>query len=185
MKTHVALLASLVVALVAAAQTAPPPATSSGSRTRIVLPDDPPATKAGDKSATGKSADAAKKDGKAAPKSAKKEEPKIEGLEIPRGGDRGFLGLQMVNSTFKLSFYDKAKKPMNVDAARAVVRWDPKYKVGQDRVVLNPSDDGKSLTSPKNIRPPHQFKLFITLLKSAAEDAEPTAGETFVVDFKG
>ncbi len=119
----------------------------------------------------------------AASAAKKKEEPpaKIEGTTIPRG--KKFLGIQIVNGTFKLSFYDEKKKPVTADAARAVLRWDPKYKVGKERLLLSPSEDGKSLTSPKTVRPPYNFKLFITLLNDAT-DAEEPVGETFVIDFQ-
>lgn len=119
-----------------------------------------------------------------AAKAVKKEEPppKIEGITIPRG--KNFLGIQIVNGTFKLSFYDEKKKPVPPDVSRAVLRWDPKYKVGKERLLLGPGEDGKSLSSPKNIRPPYNFKLYITLLKEASEAEEP-AGETFVIDFTG
>jgi hypothetical protein len=122
--------------------------------------------------------------GKAPPgKEAKKDEPpaKIDGQEIPRG-DR-FLGLQVVNGVFKLSFYDAKKKPVPPDVARAVLRWDPKYKVGQERTVLNPGGGINSMTSEKAVRPPYNFKLFITLLKQATEGEDPV-GETIVIDFR-
>jgi hypothetical protein len=113
----------------------------------------------------------------------KKEEPppKIEGITIPRG--KGFLGLQLVEGTFKLSFYDEKKKPAAVDVARAALRWDPPYKRGREFVVLTPGADGKSLSSPRIIRPPHNFKLFITLLRDGVADEDPAA-ETFVIDFQ-
>ena len=114
--------------------------------------------------------------------SAQAEEPaKIEGMEIPRG--TGFLGLQIVDSTFKLSFYDAEKKPVPPDVDRAALRWDPKYKVGEERVVLNLSADGKSLSSPKNIRPPYLFKVYMTLVREAAPGTPPV-NETMVVDFR-
>ncbi len=114
--------------------------------------------------------------------SAHAEEPaKIEGVEIPRGD--GFLGIQIVNSTFKLSFYDAEKKPVVPDVERAALRWDPKYKVGEERVVLNVSADGKSLSSPQNIRPPYLFKLYMTLVRDAAPGTPPI-NETMVVDFR-
>jgi hypothetical protein len=112
------------------------------------------------------------------------EAARIEGVEVARGS--GFLGVQIVGGTFKISFYDAKKKPIAADAMRAVLRWDPKYKVGSERVVLNRTEDGLALASPRNIRPPYLFKLYITLLKSAAEgDSAEAAGETFVIDFRG
>ncbi len=120
---------------------------------------------------------------------AKKAEavPKIEGMEIARGA-KGFLGLQLVGGTFKLSCYDMKKKPVAPDVARAMLRWDPKGKVGQERLVLN--RDGMALSSPRPVRPPYVFKLFITLIPEGAAtgdgaDAAAAAGETIVVDFKG
>ena len=116
-------------------------------------------------------------------KAGKKEEPppKIEGMEIPRGS--GFLGLQIVNGVFKLSFYDAKKKPIPPDVARVVLRWDAKYKVGKERVVLAPGGGVNSMTAEKIVRPPYLFKLFMTLLKEASEGDDPV-GETIVVDFR-
>ena len=158
MKTTLALLAVLGLMLSAAAQSAP-----SGK----AAPDS--------KAAPGK----ADSDGKAGKKD---EAPKIEGMEIARG-NRGYLGLQIVNGAFKMSFYDAKKKPTAPDVARALLRWDAKYKVGQERLVLNPGGDGTSLAAPKTIRPPYNFKLFITLVKDATENEEPV-GETHVIDFR-
>jgi hypothetical protein len=155
MKTLLALLCSLVVVGSTSAQTPAPPPPGYPGKTE---------TK------------------KAEPEPAKKEPAKIEGIVVARG-EKGFLGVQMVNGTFRIAFYDVKKKPVEVDVTRAVLRWDPKYKVGQDRVVLNRSDDGKALVSPRNIRPPYNFKLFITLLKEAT-DAEEPVGETHVIDFR-
>lgn len=127
---------------------------------------------------------AAPKSGPAAKGAAKAEEPpaKIEGMEIAREGDRGFLGIQIVDSTFKLSFYDAKKKPIDPDAVRALLRWDPKYRSGDERVVLNL--EGKALTSPRHIRPPYNFKLFITLLSAPAGGGDPVASEHHVIDFR-
>lgn len=118
------------------------------------------------------------------PLAAKKEEPaRIEGIEVARAGG-GFLGVAIVEGTFKISFYDDKKKPVKANVVRALLRWDPKGKIGQERVVLNLSADGKALTSPRTIRPPYVFKLFITLLQEAVESAEPVAGESYTIDFR-
>ncbi len=123
--------------------------------------------------------------GKKGDASAKAEPAKIEGIEVARGA-AGFMGVQIVGGTFKISFYDAKRKPIATDIVRAALRWDPKYKVGSERVVLNRTEDGLALTSPKNIRPPYLFKLYITLLKSASEgEAVEGAGETHVIDFRG
>lgn len=95
----------------------------------------------------------------------------ITGIEIARSNG-AYLGLALENGKFKLSFYDEKKKPVPVDVVRATARWDPKYKVGQEHAVLNPSADGMALESPKYVRPPFNFKIYIALLKEKEEDNE-------------
>jgi hypothetical protein len=122
---------------------------------------------------------------KSAGTAKKAEPPQIRGVEVARAG-KGFLGVQIVDGTFKLSFFDEQKKPVAPDAVRAVLRWDPKYKVGKERVLLTADGDGVSLSSPRTIRPPYQFKLFITLIKEAKEtpDTDEPVGESYTIDFR-
>ena len=185
MKTLLALVCSLMISASGMAQAAAekPAATESETSPDTVKKTAPkapvritPATKAVE-APKQKKAEAAKK---AEPK--KKEEPKIEGIVVSRG-ERGFMGVELVGGAFKITFYDKNKKPVQPDVIRAALRWDAKYKVGQERLVLNPMGDGKSLSNPKTIRGPHNFKLFITLIKEPTEKEDPT-GETHVIDFK-
>jgi hypothetical protein len=114
---------------------------------------------------------------------AKQEEPppEIEGMEISRGS-KGFLGVQIVDGRFRLSFYDPEKKPTTPDVMRAALRWNPSYKVGMERVVLNPGAEN-TLTSDRFIRPPHNFKLFIVLVNDASAGEEPV-GESYTIDFR-
>ena len=137
----------------------------------------PQLPKTAGEAAAAKKAEAAKK-----ADAAKKEEPKIEGVVVSRG-EKGFMGVEIVGGAFKITFYDAKKKKIAPDVARAALRWDAKYKVGQERLVLNPGADGTSLSNPKTIRPPYSFKLFITLLKEASSDEQPV-GETHVIDFR-
>lgn len=116
------------------------------------------------------------------PAKKKAPEPKIEGMEVLRG-EMGYLGVAIVGGQFKITFYDKKKAPVVADVHRALLRWDPKYKQGQERVVLNRTEDGKALTAPKAIRPPHIFKLFITLMKKS-ETGEDKATETYTIDYR-
>lgn len=186
MKIPVAKVVSLACVLASvggAAESSAPSAPDSTKKTlpRIVLPSDAPGSKT--KAAPGAKTGADAKAGgetKGAVKAEKNEEGKIDGLVIPRG--KGFMGLQVVNSVFKLSFYDEKKKPVAPDVDRAALRWDPRYKVGEERTVLLPAADGKSLSSEKNIRPPYNFKLFMTLIKET--DGQPPVNETFTVDFR-
>jgi len=121
-----------------------------------------------------------------APKAGKggadEEPPKIEGLEISRGA-KGFLGLEIVSDNFKLTFYDEEKKPTTPDVASALLRWNSKVRVAQERVALLPGGGEHSLTSSRFIRPPYVFKLFITLLKDSSGNSDADI-ESFVVDYR-
>ena len=108
-------------------------------------------------------------------------EAKIEGVVIERP-DGSFVGVTIDGGTFKLSFYDKKKKPMAVDVTRATARWSPKQKAGDDRTVLNRGGDPNSLGGGKPVRPPYVFKLYLTLLRGEGDGAE--AVESYVVDFR-
>lgn len=124
-----------------------------------------------------KKADEAKKKAEDAKKKKDDAMGKIEGIEIPHG--KGFMGLQIVGGTFKLSFYDEKKKPTAPDVTRAALRWEVKYQPTPERTVLN-SDGGTALVSAKTVRPPYSFNLIITLIKGEGDDA---ASETITVPF--
>ncbi len=57
------------------------------------------------------------------------------------------------------------------------------YKVGDERAVLNPGGDEHSLASVSLVRPPLNFRLYITLLGTGADGTE-TAVENYTVDFR-
>jgi hypothetical protein len=106
-------------------------------------------------------------------------EPQIAGITIARTKG-GFLGILVENGNFKLSFYDAKKKPTQVDVARATARWPVKYKLGDERTVLNPAGDGMTLTSGTFVRPPLVFKLYLALFAEGSDDAV----ENYVIDFR-
>jgi hypothetical protein len=118
--------------------------------------------------------------GKSAPAAENKPEevPKIAGLTIPRTNGT-FLGLQVVNGNFVLTFYDRDKKKAKVDAARATLRWPVKYQPTDERTVLNPGA-ASTLTSAKGVRPPLNFKVYLSLFVDGSE----TATESYVVDYR-
>ncbi len=128
------------------------------------------------KSTTAKGA--AKKNG-----ATKKKEPprEVEGFSVSRG-DRGFLGIKIQDNTFRVSFYDKDKKPIPADVASIALRWPVPYQPNPERTVLTPVGDGKVMSSEKTVRPPFHFKLFITLLKGSTP-GETSTDESYVVDF--
>ncbi len=117
------------------------------------------------------------------PADKKEAEPKIPGQTIERDGG-GYLGLELKDGTFKLSFYDKKKKAIPADRAMAIARWLVKYnKSGDERALLSLSSDGKSLVGSKNVRAPYSFKLYLTIFKEASEGAP--AVENYIIDFSG
>lgn len=125
----------------------------------------------------------ASKPGAAAPAAAasaqKAEEPVIPGFPITRTKG-GFLSLAVENGNFRLSFYDTSKQPVSADVSRANVRWIVHYTVYDQRTVLNPTPDGMALTSSTYIRPPYQFKLYLTLIVDGSSEAP----ETYAIDFR-
>lgn len=185
MKLPLATALSLTCALAGLAIAAEPAVQEPAAKPlpRIVIPPDASTTKGKTApAAKAPAAEDAKAKGTATKTGAKKEEePKIEGVVIARG--KGYLGLQVAESVFKLSFYDEKKKPVAADVDKAALRWDPRNKIGEERVLLTPSEDGKALTAPKAIKPPYNFKVFMTLIKEGP-DGQPPANENFVVDFR-
>lgn len=105
-------------------------------------------------------------------------EPVLPGVSVPRG--EGWMSLYLEGGTFRLGFYDAAKKPIPSPASRATARWNPPLKTGEVRAVLNPSGDGLTLQSNKPVRPPLVFKVYVTLL-----NGDDAALESHVIDFKG
>lgn len=139
-----------------------------------------PAAKAGTTPATSAKAADAKATSKDAVK--KEAEPKIPGVTINRPNGT-FLGLEVVDSKFKLSFYDKKKKPMAIDVTRATARW-PNTRsatVAWNFTVLNAS--GKALIGSKPALPPYSWNVILTLLQGEGDDAK--AVETYTVPFRG
>jgi hypothetical protein len=129
----------------------------------------------------------AKPPAKSAPAPAKQEETAkaegeeaegaIEGVSAPRKNG-GFIGITVDENGFKLSFYDKKKKQVDCDVARAAVRWNPSYKIGEERRMLNPSGDGKTLTSPP-VRAPYNFRFTLVLLTESGDAVESFPGLKF------
>jgi hypothetical protein len=114
----------------------------------------------------------------AAPTNKDDEEGKIVGVEIGRANG-GFLGLSIKGGGFNLAFYDAKRKPVAIDVASGVARWQPVSRKGNELAPLSPSGDGKALASSKVVQPPHTFKVYLTLLNAAGD-----AVENYTVDFR-
>ena len=109
---------------------------------------------------------------------ADEKEPKIKGIVLNRPNG-GFLGLTLEDHHFVLSFYNSKKKPTQVDVARATARWPVHYLPHDEFAVLNPNAEGTALTSPKFVRPPYAFKLYIFLFESGSDKSV----EHYIIDF--
>ena len=113
-------------------------------------------------------------DPKAAKPAPKKDEKKkepvytIPGVNIARA-DGTWLGLEVVDGQFKLSFYDKKKKPAAVDVTRATAVWPNPRAPGDNRTVLN--SNGSALVGQKPVIPPYTFVVRLTLLKGEGDSA--------------
>lgn len=107
-------------------------------------------------------------------------EATVPGVTIPRAKG-GYLGLALEGGGFKLSFYDAQKKPLAADVPRATARWKVLYQKTPERVILQPTADGLALSNPKNVRPPHNFTVFLVLLDGPGEDAQTV--ESYQVEF--
>jgi len=103
----------------------------------------------------------------------------IAGTAIQRG--EGWLGVEVKDGGFQLTFYNAKKHPMPADKASAVFWWPVHYQPNVERTELTATDNPAVLASSYHVKPPLSFKLHITLLGSDAS-SDP---ESFVIDFSG
>lgn len=112
---------------------------------------------------------------KAAPAAAEEEQNpediKLPGVVLNRPNGQ-YLTLEVIDGKFKLSFWNEKKKPVKADVSRAFAHWNPKTKAGEDRTVLNPSDDGTSLRGTTFVRPPYNYPIYLTLIPEEGESKE-------------
>jgi hypothetical protein len=100
----------------------------------------------------------------------KVEEPKIPGVTIARANGT-YLGLEVVNADFKLSFYDKKKKLMAPDVTRASARWpNPRSVLGPNRTILN--SNGSALIGSKPVVPPFTFLVHLSLMQGDGDESK-------------
>lgn len=101
----------------------------------------------------------------------------IEGLAIKRAGT-GWLGLQLKDNCFQLTFYNDKKNPVPADRDSAIMKWPVHYQPNDERTELTPTDNPAVFGSQYPVKAPHTFKLYITLLIPGSSDVE-----SYVVDF--
>jgi hypothetical protein len=111
------------------------------------------------------------------------EEPEgtISGIAIARASG-GWLGVEVRDHTFRLTFYDAKKKPVAADVSSAVLRWPVRYQPNDERTQLLPTEDPSVLASTYWVKGPLTFKLHVTLLSDGKTDTPP---ESYVIDFRG
>jgi hypothetical protein len=105
------------------------------------------------------------------------QEGTISGMPIQRG--QGWIGIELDDNTFKMTFYNAKKKPVAADASSAVLWWPVHYQPNPERTELVPTGDPAVLASSYSVKPPHTFILHITLLFTG----KPDTTESYVVNF--
>jgi len=105
-------------------------------------------------------------------------EPTIPGVSAKRANG-GYVGVTVDANGFTVSFYDSKKKQVDCDVAQAAIRWRPSYTVVEERRMLNPSGDGKTLPSA-SVRAPYNFRFRLILL-----DAAGAAVDSFSLNLNG
>lgn len=103
----------------------------------------------------------------------------ISGTAIARP-QGGWLGIELKDNSFVLTFYNAKKKPTPADKTGAVLRWPVHYQPNDERTELAPSGDPAVLSSPYSVKSPHSFNLHITLLSDSKDPPE-----SYVIDFSG
>jgi hypothetical protein len=114
----------------------------------------------------------------------------VAGFAIHRANG-GWLGIEVKDQNFWMTFYNEKKKPIAADASAAVLWWTVPYQSNPERTELTASSKPSVLASAYTIRPPYAFKLHITVLSDAnagaatSNGAAPPAPEAYVVDYSG
>ncbi len=98
-------------------------------------------------------------------------------IQRPQGG---WLGLELKDNSFVLTFYNAKKKPIPADKTSAILRWPVHYQPNDERTELTPTDDPAVFSSPYSVKPPHTFILHISLLSDPKEKPE-----SYTIDFSG
>lgn len=106
------------------------------------------------------------------------DEKNLVGVLLTRANGT-FVNIKVADGKFTMAFYDAAKKPMEPDVPKAVVRFRKDLK--NHRHLLVSTGDGKTLQAPTPVARPFIFNTAQVVLLSGAEEA---SAETFTVNFK-
>ena len=119
-------------------------------------------------------------DAPAPPKKDSEEEGKIAGTPIPRG-QGGWLGIELKDDVWVLTFYNEKKKPTPADVSSAIFWWPVHYQPNNERTQLVSQGDPAVFSSPYTVKAPHSFILHIVLLKAD----QPDFTESYVINYSG
>ncbi len=86
----------------------------------------------------------------------------LPGVSIAYEG--GWMSLAIERGVFHLRFYNAERTLLPAPAIRATARWNPPLKTGFSRSVLLPADEGMALVGNTFVKPPHRFRVYLTLI---------------------
>jgi hypothetical protein len=124
------------------------------------------------------------------PTPTEEKEGTISGMGIHRANG-GWIGIEVKDQNFLMTFYNEKKKPIAADVAAAVLWWPVQYQPNPERTELTGSSNPDVLASAYVVKPPYSFLLHITLLTDADSGAAPSGGEpppapeSYVINFSG
>ena len=93
----------------------------------------------------------------------------------PQGG---FLGVELKDNSFQITFYDAKKHPVAADRTSAILRWSVHYQPNDERTELVPTGNPAVLGNDYAVKPPYNFRLHVTLLGGGTDEPE-----TYLVGF--
>jgi hypothetical protein len=103
----------------------------------------------------------------------------IAGTPIQRA--ENWIGIELKDSNFVMTFYNAKKKPVAADASSAVLWWPVHYQPNPERTELVPTDSASVFASSYTVKPPYSFLLHVTLLFTG----KPDLTESYVINFSG
>jgi hypothetical protein len=124
------------------------------------------------------------------PTPTEEKEGTVSGMAIHRANG-GWLGVEIKDQNFWMTFYNEKKKPVAADVGAAVFWWPVQYQPNPERTELTSTSNPAVLVSPYVVKPPYSFLLHISLLGDANAGAAPSSGgsppvpESYVVTFSG
>jgi hypothetical protein len=101
----------------------------------------------------------------------------IPGITVARA-QGGYLGVELKDNAFQVTFYDAKKHPVAADRTSAILRWSVHYQPNDERTELLPTGDAAVLGNAYTVKPPYNIHLHVTLLGGATEEPE-----SYLVDF--